>query len=329
VITQLFGPTALAGLALGMCLLPQSVHAQAWGPAEGEGVVSVLYGNSLSDRHYLPTVRYDIGRIDGHSMLLDLTYGVSDRTAVSIALPLVVTRYRGDWPHPGTNTTERTDDGRWHSNWQDFRFSLRHNVVNGPVALTPFVGGIAPSHDYEYFAHAAAGRRLWGIQAGLAAAKLLDAIASGLFVQGRYSYSFVQRTINVRPNHSNADLELGYFITPSVRVIVLGNAQVSHGGIDVLPPALAVAVLTPEQRRHHDQIDRVNHLKLGVGASIDLTEQLGIFASYGRQVAGRNGHEIKRAISVGVSWSFGSKTSPDFAANQARLIRCACQKAGS
>lgn len=326
--TGLSSPSTRAGLALGIFLLPQFVHAQAWGPAEGEGVVSVLYGNSFSDRHYLPTVRYDIGRIDGHSVLLDLTYGVSDRTAISIALPLVVTRYRGDFPHPGTKT-EHTDNGRWQSNWQDFRVGLRHNVLQGPIAVTPFVGGIVPSHEYEYFAHAAAGRHLWEIQAGIAAAKLLDAIASGLFVQGRYSFSLVERNVDVRPNHSNADLELGYFITPSLRVIVLGSRQVSHGGIDVLPPALAVVVLTPEQRRHHDQIDRVNYLKLAVGTSIDLTEQLGIFASYGRQLAGRNGHEMKRAVSVGVSWSFGSRTSPDLDASQARLIRCLCQKAGS
>ena len=313
---RLCRPGAVAVLALGMCLLPQFVYAQAWGPAGGEGVVSVLFGNTMSDRHYLPTARYDLGRIDGHSMLLDVTYGLSDRTAVSIALPLVISRYRGDFPHAGTRT-EPTDDGRWHSSWQDFRFSLRHNVVKGPVAVTPFVGGVVPSHDYEYFAHAAAGRRLWEIQAGVAAAKLLDAIAPGLFVQGGYSYSFVQRTVGVRPNHSNADLELGYFLTPSLRVMVLGNTQVSHGGIDLLPPPLAVLVLTPEQRSHHDQIDRVNYLKVGVAASIDLTEQVGIFGSYGRQLAGRNGHEMKRAVSIGVSWSFGSRTSPDLDASQA------------
>ncbi len=174
--TPQFGPRGLAGLILGICLLPQFVHAQAWGPAKGEGVVSVVYGTSVSDRHYLPTVRYDLGRIDGHSVVLDLIYGVSDRTTVSIALPLVVTRYRGNLPHEGTTT--KTDDGRWHSNWQDVGFSLRHNVVTGPVAVTPFVGGIVPSNEYEYFAHAAAGRRLWGVQAGVAAATLLDAIAA-------------------------------------------------------------------------------------------------------------------------------------------------------
>lgn len=323
-----FVSSVVGGLVLGICLLPRSVHAQAWGPAEGEGVVSLLYGNSVSDRHYLPTVRYDIGRIDGHSVLLDLTYGVSDRTAVSIALPLVTARYRGDFPHDGTKA-ELTDDGRWHSDWQDVRFGIRHNLVRGPVVVTPFIGGLVPSHDYEFFAHAAVGRRIWGVQAGVAAATLLDAMTSGLFVQGRYSYSFVQRTVGVRPNHSNADLELGYFITPSLRVIVLGNAQVSHGGIDLLPREQAVLVLTPEQRRHHDQIDRVNYLKVGIGASVDLTDQLGIFASYGRQVAGRNGHEMKRAVSVGMSWSFGSSISTDLAASQARLARCACQKAGS
>ena len=60
-----------------------TARAQAWLPAKGEGTVSVLFTNALSKDHYLPDERFDFGHIDSNTVLFDVTYGISDRLAVT------------------------------------------------------------------------------------------------------------------------------------------------------------------------------------------------------------------------------------------------------
>ena len=128
-----------------------TARAQAWLPAKGEGTVSVLFTNVLSKDHYLPDERFDFGHIDSNTMLFDVTYGVSDRLAVTAGLPVVMSRYRGSAPHRPITL----DDGAWHTTAQDFRFGLRYGLARGPVMVTPFIGTDLPSVDYEFYAHAA------------------------------------------------------------------------------------------------------------------------------------------------------------------------------
>ena len=307
---------------------PSPASAQAWLPAQGEGYVSMVYTNLFVNRHYLPTTRYDIGEIDTNSFLFDASYGVTDRMAVSMSLPLMISRYRGSFPHHGTQPVPM-DDGTWHSTFQDLRFNVRYTFVRGPLAVTPFVGTALPSHGYEYWAHSAAGRRLREVQAGVTAASQLDAITRGLFVQGRYAFGFSERALDIRPNHSYADVEVGYFVSRSVRLFGLGAGQLTHDGIDLPPPGLAL-LLTPEQRQHHDQIGRDNSLNIGTGAAIELTDSVGLFGSFLKQVAGRNGHQINRAVSLGLTWSFRRSSEPLIRDSRQRpLARCGCQKAVS
>ena len=285
-------------------------------PQRGEGYVSVVYSTTTSDKHYLPTTRYDLGRIDSHALLADITYGLTDRLAVSVGLPLVVARYIGDQPHQPGNE-DRLDDAHWHATWQDFRFGLSYSAAKGPIVLTPFVGGVVPSHGYEYWAHSAAGRAVKELQAGVAVGAQLNGIRPGLYLQTRYSFGFVEQNVDLRPNHSNLDVELGYFATPALRVFVLSTGQLSHGGIDVFPREISIRILTSEQITHHDQIDKVNYLKVGAGASFDLTDSMAVYGAFSTQVAGRNGHQISRGISLGMTWSFRAKKETLFGATAA------------
>ena len=288
-------------------------------PQQGEGFLSVVYSNSATDKHYLPTTRYDIGRINSHALLADLTYGLTDRLALSVGLPLVASRYLGDYPHQANNP-DRLDDEHWHATWQDIRFGLSYSAMNGPLVLTPFIGGVVPSHGYEYWAHSAAGRQLNEVQAGVALGAQLTRVSPALFLQSRYSFGIVEQNVNVRPNHSNLDVELGYFVKPSMRVFVLGAGQLTHQGIDVPPPEIARLVLTPDQIAHHDQIDKINYLKVGAGASYDLTDSIAVYGAFSKQVAGRNGHEISRAISLGMTWTFRTRKETLFGATAATPV---------
>jgi hypothetical protein len=300
-----------------------TARAQAWTPAKGEGTVSVLFTNALSKEHYLPDQLYDFGHISSNTMLFDVTYGISDRLTVTAGLPLVMSRYRGNFPHRPITL----DDGLWHTTAQDFRFGVRYNIARGPIVVTPFVGTDLPSNGYEFYAHAAPGRQLKEVNTGLAVGRLFADL--GLVVQGRYALAFSEGALDQSRRYSLASAEAAYFLTPAIRLLAMTAARIGHTGIDLAPDS--PRVLPPEVFLHHDQISRESYLNLGGGAAISLTDTWDLFGSFTKTVTGRNTHAVNRGISLGVAWSFGGPGALLRASRDARegtLVKCLCQKAG-
>jgi hypothetical protein len=299
-------------------------QGQAWVPAKGEGTVSVLFSNVLSREHHLPDEKYDLGHIDANTLLFDVTYGITDRVAVTVGLPVVVSRYRGNFPHRPITW----DDAQWHTAAQDFRLGLRYNVIRGPLMVTPFVGSELPSHDYEFFTHAAPGRGLQEINAGLAAGRLFAEL--GLVVQGRYSLAFSERALEDFPRrYSLAAVETAYFLTPSIRLLAMTAARIGHTGIDLYPDSSRV--LPFEIFYEHDRISRESYWNVGGGAGVSLTDTVDLYGSFTRTITGRNTHAVNRGVSIGLSWSFGGSGSAALASRSTRegaLVRCLCQKDG-
>jgi hypothetical protein len=317
---------ALAAISLVACV--PSAHAQAWVPSRGEGSVSVLFQDMTARFHRLPVEELDRGEIRSDALVFDVTYGLTDRVAIDISLPVISAKYTGAFPH---QPDLALDDGQRHAAFQDFRFALRYNVRAGRFAVTPFLGSIVPSHNYAYFAHSAVGRRLNEVQVGAYVARLLDPLLPGAFVQGRYSYGFTERVLDIAHDRSNADLEVGYFLTEKARVFGLASGQYTHGGLDMTPESRSV--LPTELWTHHDQIDRQHYLNLGGGGSVSLSDSTDLFASVLTNVAGRNGHSLSRSINLGVTWTFSRRRDNPRTASRSdgesrSLIRCLCEKGG-
>ena len=299
---------------------------------KGEGAVSISFTDMFAQYHRLPKEKYDRGHIRGESLLVDLTYGLTDKVAIDVGIPFVVSKYAGDFPHETS-----LDDETYHGTFQDFRVALRYNLVTGPLVVTPFVGSIVPSHAYEYSRTCRSGPRLRELLVGTYVARRLDPILPGGFLQARYSYAFTERVLNIDHNRSVLDVEVGYFVKPSFRVFALGNAQRTHGGVDSSTTSrVTLGPLFP----YHDQITRDNHFNLGGGAAFSLNGSLDLFGSVGTNISGRNGHAIKRAITLGMAWSFGAQRgadlivrgpakTPGVRATERTLARCVCQKAAS
>jgi hypothetical protein len=282
-------------------------RAQAWLPPKGEASFSMGYGDVFVNKHYLGTAdnasdgaETDYGHIRSQSFGFGLTYGVTDRFAVSLGIPYLVTKYYGT---PGQNFFPHTipiDDGHYHGTFQDYRIDLSYQAFNGPVAVAPFVSAIIPSHAYTSFAHAAPGRDLHEYLLGFSLGGRLDRLLPGSYVEITYSYAFVERLMNIHHDRSNVFLELGYFLTPSLSLRGIGTGIYTHGGIAFESPQTTPPELFPI----HDRIGHDSGIDLGGGLSYTLTGATTLNVSYLTQVQGRGGHKIKDALSFGVSYSF-------------------------
>jgi hypothetical protein len=322
----MFRRAPLVAVALLTFASPQAARAQAWVPLQGEGAVSVLYQDLFVKDHFLAGGgRIDRGHIRSHNLLVDVTYGVTDDLTVTLAVPFVRTRYSGRFPHPTS-----LDNGEAHSGFQDLRFGARYNLFDGPVTITPFIGTVMPSHGYEYFAHSAYGTRIRELEIGSYLARMVGPALPGVFVQARYAYAFTEQIENIHHNRSSLDLEVGYFVRPTLRVFVLGSGQKTHGGIDT--PDAGWRAMPANLAPHHDRIARLDLLDVGGGAQMSVSRSLDLFGSFVTSLAGRNSHALSHGITVGASWGFGRKTSVgslgDTAGDDGKdlLPRCLCQK---
>jgi hypothetical protein len=327
-------------LSTAVLIAPAQAAAQAWVPAKGEGAIAIAAQNMLVTNHLAGTERKAVGEIDTYVLLADLSYGLTDKVAVDLAVPLVTSRYRGSGGHPGTDI----DDGTFRSTVTDFRMSVRYNITRKGMVFTPYIGTVVPSHGYQYYGHAAPGQRLREVQVGAFAAKYIAfGRLAGLFVSGRAGYGFVEKVADMSHNRTSGDFEVGYFLTSSLRAFGMVSGQYTHGGID-FPASGGLGALRPEHRYVHDIIQQVHYVHAGGGVSYAISDSIDMFASFARLVSGRNGHALNRGITVGASWGFsrsksngnitgGGAPSAEYARltgkKEGSLGRCICQKSAS
>ena len=292
-----------AGIALS--LLASSALAQAWLAPKGEASFGMAYQNIYTRDHiFSEGEKFDSGRIRMNMVVFGVGYSFTDRLAAAASVPYVVTRYDGTRPH-----VAQIDDGSYHGTFTDLRVDLRYNLWREPAMVTPFVSAIIPTRDYPTFAHAAASTGLKRYLVGVSMGRRLDPILEAGFAQLRYSYAFQERVLGISHDRSNVDLEIGYFLTPSLGISAIASYQKTHGGIE-LPligtPANDAFRLTPYYV-HHDQLARSDYWNLGGIVRYALTGTVDVFASYQTTVWGRNIHAVQPALAFGLSWGFSPK----------------------
>lgn len=299
--------------------------AQAWLPARGETSVSFVFSDSFVREHDLSGTRDPNGRIATQSALTDVTYGVRDSLAVSFSLPTVRSRFTslGTPPHPS-----ELDNGRYHTTLADFRLDVRYNLLNHRTTMiTPYISTVTPSHGYEYFAHAAPGRRVNEVQIGTYVGTTLDDLIPGTFIQGRYGYGIQEKFAGVSHNRSTYSVEGGYFVSPDVRLFAMVNGQTTHGGLDLIPGASRI--WPSNQWVNHDRVARENFVNVGGGLGWSINEVFDVFGSFTKAVSARNTHVLDRAVVVGVSvrvQKSALERGKLMASRGQRIARCACQK---
>ena len=311
-------------------VLPSAVSAQAWLLPKGEGTVALSYQNIyVADHTFENGDAHDIGHILSHALTLDVDYSITGNLAVRVAIPFVAGKYYGPTPHQLP-----MDDGTYHSTFQDLTTDVRYNLTKRRVVLTPFFRAVIPSNTYTYFAHSAAGRDQREYHLGANIGRRLDPVIPKAFAQAQYSYAFVERVLGIAPNRSNLEFQLGYFLTPRISLLGTGQWMYTHSGLD-LNYNLYHAGVTDDQWIHHDQIAKTSLLDLGGGTSVAVTPSWQMFLSLGRSIEGRNGHLHAAVVTIGVSRSFGARstverasagTGGESATGANRPLVCTCTK---
>jgi hypothetical protein len=283
--------------------------AQAWVPPRGVGSASFTY-QRISNTGHRRTNGFLVERGQSINMGLYIEgeYAITDRLSVSAGLPYVFAKYVATIPpSPPIPYPPEDQCHCWNSGWQDFGFTARYSVVGGAFALTPSFSVGVPSRSYDYTGEAVVGRGLREVRIAVDAGQRLDAISPKLSVQGRYSYAFVERVIDVPNNRSNASVEAAFLLTRKLAARGLVAWQHTHGGLRFgsPPPASLLfpgEVNTPERLLHHDRLMRDNYWHVGGGVSYSFS-RMDVFASYIAFVGGTDTH-AGGALTVGISWPF-------------------------
>jgi hypothetical protein len=309
IANRLLGP--LFGLALAaMALQPSATLAQAWLPDAGTISFSLVYNDVLNREHYVANGdEVDVGHTRSDSYGFLASYSPTDRLMFVAGIPYVRTRYWGPPSHGGSPLAE-DDDGEWHGAFTDFRFSAHYQLMEYPVALTPLVALVIPSHDYGTFGHAAHGRNLNELWLGFQVGKNLDPWIPRTYTQLRYTYAFVEEVAGIHHDRSNVNLELGFFLTQNWNVSAFGAWQQTHGGIDLpIPPSNP---LFP----HHDLIGDDEYFNVGIGMGYSLTEKWSGFVTYMQGESGRNGHKLNQGVTVGFAYGYRPRFESGAASSQ-------------
>ena len=304
------------------CLLsaPSALTAQAWLPPKGDGSISFGVQTISFDGHFDSAGHrlQGAGKSRATNLLLGFSYSFTDRLTAEVTLPYVVTRYTGN---PADLTfgnplfvPAAIDDGSSHSTFQDFHLDLHYNVLRDSrrrglrnLAITPFFSFIIPSHSYAFEGESAFGRDLREYVLGVSVGRLLSPLLRRGYVQGQYSYAFVQKPNNISLNHNNVDLEMGYFLPHSLSVWGVGSWLHTNGGITI-----EQALMDPQLFPLHDRLLRASYWHFGAGANYSLTESLDLSFSYVTYLAGTNTH-FGRGITIGTTWNFSTRRPKTFA----------------
>ena len=184
-----------------------SAMAQAWIPPRGFGSISLSY-QSISNTGHRRSNGFlvEAGQSLNMGLYLEGEYSLTDRLSLAAGLPYVFGKSTTVNPPPPPIPYFPWDQCHcWQSGWQDVGFTARYNLVhaaNGAFSLTPSASVGVPSHNYEFRGESALGRHLKEVRIGVDAGQRLDVISPNLFVEGRYSYAFVERVLAVNaPGH--------------------------------------------------------------------------------------------------------------------------------
>jgi hypothetical protein len=130
--------------------------------------------------------------------------------------------------------------------------------------------------------------------------RLLNPILPRGYFDLRYSYSFVQKLAGMNLDRNNVDLEVGYFLKPSVAVRAIGAVQKTLGGVEA--PVSPDSPFFPD----HDRLERGHYSRIGGGVTFSLPRNMDLYVLLVSTLSGKNVQAFT-ALGIGVSWRFRTR----------------------
>jgi hypothetical protein len=299
-----------------------TASGQAWVPEKGEGTFSTSFNYIAFGGHF----RSDGSRTPeaasrSRSYLFDVEYGITDKLAVTVTVPIVSARYADTNPSSddlrilfgqavqavdsGFYNHQFLDDGQYHTTVQDFRSNVRYNMISHPLVVTPFIGSTIPSHDYAYVGEAAPGRNLKEIQFGTDVARRLDPFLRKAYVDGQFAFTIPEAALQMRTNRMNVSLETGYLLNRRLAIRGFGQWQHTLTGLH-----FPVDLTTPERVLTHERLLKANYWHLGGGVSYAINSKTDLSADVVTFLSGSDTH-YGTGLAFAISRSFRLKTRAD------------------
>ena len=306
------GAAVVLALASQLAVPSHALAQSAWLPFEGEASVSLTFQSLDYGGHFdeTGTKRENLGPIQSYYGIAQFEYGLTERIAINARLPYISSRYTGSLDEPlfvemrakyeeyrrvNPAAAPSVDTGGYYGTFQDFAFTLRYNVLEQGVTITPVLSAIVPSHDYRTVGEAAAGQDLFALQTGVNVGRLLSPKA---YVHGRYIYSFVQSYRDIPLDRSTAEFEAGYAVAPIVVVRGIVDWMRTHGGIPFDEALKDLSVFL-----EHDRLLSSRHWHVGAGATVTLADTVDLETAFFTFVAGAAAR-YGVGVNVGVTWRF-------------------------
>jgi hypothetical protein len=287
---------APAWLLVALAALPGRLVAQAWLPPQGDVFLAISYQNAYFNGHLSAEGVNDtsLGNVRGQSVLFDVGWGALEKLALSANVVYLSTKWENTDP-TRLRPHGPNDDGRYHGTWQDVRLQVRYALLDDPVVVTPLVGILVPTHDYEVRGHTAPGHGFVEAPIGFFVGRLLDPLVPGAYVQARFTYSFVEGFQGYDLNHYDIGGEIGYSVSTRVSLRAFANFHRTHGGTEPLFPV-------------HDRAARSASDQGGASVAFAATDAVEVFVA-GFHTFGGKVSSLTNAFSIGISYSFSATPS--------------------
>jgi len=303
--------SALAQLANPPTAASPSPETSQEETAKGHGSVSIAYQNTYVDgmrtaRGWVPT-----GSVRTQSLRFDVDYFFADKWSAQLGLPFIEARYEGNFPHCITNAppqcagatvpsqphpeSQFLDDGHYHGTWQDWHLGLAYHENVNDYLITPSITLTIPSHDYTFFAKAAAGQGLRKLELAVELAHQLE--LSNLYYRVRLGRVFAPVTLGQSIDHNRLDLELGYFLDETWTVKVFSVGRKGNGYFGPYD-------MTTEEWYHHDQRAPHNYASVGFGFDYHIDERYTLSTTVQRLVWGEIVFDFKYSFDVRLTREF-------------------------
>lgn len=274
-----------------------SAWAQAWVPPTGSGNLSLSYQYTEVNDHLFSVApkSVDYGNIWGQTYALFGDYSVWRNLAVSTSVTYLGARYSG------TFSEGPTDDGNWHSGFQDLWLGARYMVPWQGFAITPIVTYRGPLGSYQTFGHTSIGSSLDELATGIAIGRTVSPWLPRLYGQFGYQYAFVEKHEGHNLDENRISGSLGYFLTTGLSVGGSIRHDARIDGID-----WATDIDTQQEWHDHDVAAKYKYTRAGGWVNWATPGAFGITASYAGTTAGENTH-AGNFFTLAMNWGFSAR----------------------